>query len=446
MYNTSFCKYLTKLTVVFALFALLPIVLGSFGIASTIGSYLMSILCFFIITIVSAKLVLGENRYVRFYAIVFIVEILIGLLHYLYFVDSTYFSTNGDASGAFWHEYLSVYDAVSRLNDTRNSYGVFYWMTADEFQVTHPEIWHIISWPFYYLGNKWLNYSALNVFCCLLTSMNLVCLYLNFYPVNEDAEKKIRLWTAFFPSFLLSGTVWRDPFGIALISIGVVLTMLSRNMIEKVGSLILYGSFAFVQRTVYLFIAGVSSFWGQINRVKGTSMKLLLFVVGIFVFYYISGITSEVNSAEYNSGYINTMSFIALPIKIIFGMIGPFPWTLFPTLVERNPAFAWQLQDYLMGIFQLGFLFCIIFNWKRISFKDLDAMTVMGLGIMFSGFLTKQLHIGYVSEGLLFTLPWFFSQVNDVFNRYFRSSLSILVLLNILLLFVGNMSISSLWR
>ena len=76
MYNTSFCKYLTKLTVVFALFALLPIVLGSFGIASTIGSYLMSILCFFIITIVSAKLVLGENRYVRFYAIVFIVEIL----------------------------------------------------------------------------------------------------------------------------------------------------------------------------------------------------------------------------------------------------------------------------------------------------------------------------------------------------------------------------------
>ena len=235
MYNTSFCKYLTKLTVVFALFALLPIALGSFGIASTIGSYLMSILCFFIITIVSAKLVLGENRYVRFYAIVFIVEILIGLLHYLYFVDSTYFSTNGDASGAFWHEYLSVYDAVSRLNDTRNSYGVFYWMTADEFQVTHPEIWHIISWPFYYLGNKWLNYSALNVFCCLLTSMNLVCLYLNFYPVNEDAEKKIRLWTAFFPSFLLSGTVWRDPFGIALISVGVVLTMLSRNMIEKVA-------------------------------------------------------------------------------------------------------------------------------------------------------------------------------------------------------------------
>ena len=70
----------------------------------------------------------------------------------------------------------------------------------------------------------------------------------------------------------------------------------------------------------------------------------------------------------------------------------------------------------------------------------------MGLGIMFSGFLTKQLHIGYVSEGLLFTLPWFFSQVNDVFNRYFRYSLSILVLLNILLLFVGNMSISSLWR
>ncbi len=446
MNNVSFYRYLTKSILIFVLFALLPIAFGSLGINTTTGSYLISILCFFIITIVSAKLILGKSRYIRFYAIVFIVEILIGLLHYLYFVDSTYFSTNGDASSTFWHEYLSVYDAVGRLNDARNSYGVFYWMPADEFQVTHPEIWHIISWPFYFLGNKWLNYSALNVFCCLLTSMNLVCLYLNFYPIDRDVEKKIRLWTAFFPSFLLSGTVWRDPLGIALISVGVVFTMLSRSIIEKVGSLILYGSFAFAQRTVYLFIAGVSFFWGQISRVKSTMMKFLVFVVGVFIFYYLSKITSDVNSAEYNSGYINTMSFIALPIKIIFGMIGPFPWILFPTLVERNPAFAWQLQDYLMGIFQLGFLFCIIFNWKRISFKNLDAMTVMGLGIMLSGLLTKQLHIGYVSEGLLFTLPWFFSQVGDIYNKYFRYSLSVLVLLNILLMFVGNMSISSLWH
>lgn len=446
MNKTSFGIYFRNIAIIFTLFAILPIVLGSLGFDGTLGSYMISVLCFFLLTIVGAKLILGEKRYVRFYTIVFIFEILLGLAHYLFFVDSTYFNTKGDASGAFWHEYLSVYDAIGRLNDARNLFGVFYWMGQEEFQVTHPDIWHIISWPFYFMGNKWLNYSALNVFCCLLVSMNILYLYRSYYKTDKNTELKIRYWTAFFPSFLLSGTVWRDPMGISLISIGIVFATLSKNTLERIVSCFVFGFFAYVQRTMYLLLAMVASIWGYICRIKSKSVKILMFVTGIIALYYVLGVTSETNNEDYNSVYVNSMSFLALPIKVVFGMIGPFPWTSFPALVDQNPAFAWQLQDYLMGTFQFGYLMCLFCKWKSVSFKNLDAMTVMGLGIMASGFLTKQLHIGYISEGVLFTLPWFFSQVSSAYNKYFRYSLVILLLLNTTVLVIGNVGISSLWR
>lgn len=444
MYN-SFTIYLSKIAIIIVLFALLPVVLGSIYSNDTLGSYLISVLCFFCLTIVSAKLILGKGKYIRFYSIVFIVEIILGLIHYFYFVDCHYFATIGDPNENFWHEYLSVFNSVDRLNDLRNSVGVFYWMSQSEFQVTHAEIWHLISWPFFFLGNKWLNYSALNVFSCLLASMNILFIYNNSYFYRSSVEKQVRYWTAFFPIFLLNDTVWRDPFGIALISIAIVLTSLSRNMVEWIVSFLVFGIFSFLQRTVYLLLAGMSSIWNYVRQVKSVSAKVLLFAVG-FVTLYMLMITNDLNNEEYNSGYVNSMSFLALPIKIIFGMIGPFPWTLFPTLVERNPVFAWQLQDYLMGTFQFGYLLCIIFNWKKVSFKNLDVMTIMGLGIMLSGFLTKQLHIGYIAEGIIFTLPWFFSQFGTIYGRYFYYSLIILLALNVLLFITGNVGIASVWR
>lgn len=446
MNNTSFSLYFSKIVIILALFAVLPVVLGLFGFDGTFDSYLVSVFCFFFLTIVGAKLILGGKRYVRFYAIVFIVEILLGLAHYLFFVDSTYFNTKGDANGLFWHEHLSVYDAIGRLNEARNTFDVFYWMGQEEFQVTHPEIWHIISWPFYFIGNKWLNYSALNVFCCLLTSINILFLYRSYYKINRSVELKIRYWTAFFPSFLLSGMVWRDPMGICLISIGIVLATLSKNTLERIISCFVLGFFAFIQRTMYLLLALASTIWGYISRIKSMPVKILMLIAGMITLYYLSEITSETNSENYNSGYVNNMSFLALPIKVVFGMIGPFPWVAFPTLVENNPAFAWQLQDYLMGTFQLGFLMCLVCKWKNVSFKKLDVMTVMGLGIMISGCLTRQLHIVYISEGVLFTLPWFFSQLSSVYNKYFRYSLGILLLLNVIVLVIGKVGISSLWR
>lgn len=441
----TFSSYLLRIGIITLLYLTLPILFSDFTFGTT-SSYLASILCFYILLLCSIKLILKENKYVRFYTIAFIIQLLLGLVHYLYFVDNNYFQTNGDASGRFWHEYLSVFDALGRLHDARHNWGIFYWMDAREFQVSHPEIWHIISWPFYFLSHRWMNYAPLNTFSSLLASANIVFLYKRKSDDNEPIHNSVLFWTAFFPSFLLNDIVWRDPFGICLISVGVVLVTLSNNLASKTVSFVIIGFASFVQRTMYVLIAAVVATWEYFQKSRSAALRICYFIVGCFLLFYLSNLTDEANGSEYNAGYINAMSYLALPIKIIFGMIGPFPWTAFFRSVDSNPAFAWQLQDYLMGTFQFGYLLALIMKWKQFTFRNLNAITIMGFGIMLSGFISRQMHIGYISEGLLFTLPWFFSCIGIEYQKYLRMSFAILVILNILLFIMGNMSIASLWK
>ena len=149
---------------------------------------------------------------------------------------------------------------------------------------------------------------------------------------------------------------------------------------------------------------------------------------------------------DYAGMYLNQMSVLALPIKIIFGLIGPFPWTQFIMTFSGRLQNAYQLSDYILGIFQLGYLIAIFARWSRFSFRDLDYFSLMGFGIALTGFLSLSMHIGYIAEGIFFTLPWFFKQIGTEYRRYFMISFFILVLLNFVVVFTGSLGISNLWR
>lgn len=443
--EVTFRSYFTKILIIAGLFIVLPMMFAPMA-QTTTSSYLASVACFFLLTIISIKLILGEREYVRYYTIAFIIQLILGLVHYLYFVDSSYFRSDGITTSGFWHEYLSVYDAIERLQNARNSYGIFYVMDKYEFRVSHPEIWHIISFPFYFLQHKWLNYSPFNLFSSLIASCNIMLFYKIRFDEDKDVHKALLFWTAYFPTFLLCGNLWRDPFGVMLISVGLVLVTLSNSSLSKALSLLILCVFSFMQRTVYLVLSGVASVWGYLQKSKKSFVKFLYIILGVVLIYFLVKYTENANTEGYNSNYVNSMSFLALPMKIVLGLIGPFPWTNFFVGVASNPAFAWEVKDYVMGFFQLGYLFALIANWKRLSFKNLDAMTVMGFGIMLSGLLTRHLHIGYISEGLLFTLPWFFSQIGSEYKKYIKYSFITLLFLNIVLMAVGHLGIANLWK
>lgn len=443
----TFSSYLFKILIIAVLFIALPMLFSLVENLSTTGSFIRSCLCFFTLLIISVRLLLGKE-YVLFYSIAFISIILISTIHYLNFIDSSYFSSSGDAYGGFWHEYLTSFNEVEQLISERETGGLLYYDTTS-FHTTHYEIWWIISFPFTFLGHQWLNYAPLNAFSSLLASVNLMLVYKITYQVslgdNQSTQKLLLYSTAFFPLFILCDNFWRDAFGVAIISIGVTMVCLSRSMLGKVISTVLLATVSFLQRTTYMLIAGASVALKEVT-IKKSGYRLILVSLFLVLFFIFVNIFQEYEEADYASGYINNMSFLALPIKILFGLIGPFPWWNFGRLVSVNPSFSFQLGDYAMGVFQLGFFFSLIFCWKSVSFKNLDYAAFLGFGIALSGILTRQMHIGYIAEGILFTLPWFFSQIGSKYKRYLLISFVSLVLLNIVVILLGNLGISQFWK
>ena len=233
--------------------------------------------------------------------------------------------------------------------------------------------------------------------------------------------------------------------GVALISIGLSLITLSDNSIKKITSSVIFAFFSFIQRTVYILIAGVVTIGGELqNRQK--KVNVILIPVFIILLYFAVVYFEANESADYASGYIKYVSALAIPLKIVLGLIGPFPWSQFMLALEGHTSFAYHPADYLLGVFQLGYLICIIANFRKMSFRNLDYSTLMGFGMMISGLMTSMMHIGYIAEGLFFTLPWFFKQVGSDYRKYFILSFVFLVLLNVFVTLFGISGISSMWR
>lgn len=441
--SLSFKSYLLKIGLIVLLFIYLPI-LFSFASGSTIGAFLASSACFWLLLNISTYLILQEKKYLRYYAIAFLLQLIIGVGHYLYFVDSSYFAGNGGATTGFWHEFLTTVSSVEMIHSNWAQNGFFSMVPTEDFYMTHREIWHIIAYPFYFLGHKWLNYAPFNIYCSLFASVNIVAMYKN--KLNDNCLSYLKFWTAYFPLFVFSDWMWRDAFGILLITIGLSFLSLAKTSIEKFCAFIWLGVGSFIQRTMYLVLAGAAFGYDYIRKQRNRAVQVFTAILSIVLVYFLLQYTQEVNDESYNSGYVNSMSFIALPIKIVFGLIGPFPWIQFFDLVNKNPAFAWQLGDYVLGTFQFGYLISLIAKHKSVDFHNLDTCTVLGFGIMLSGFVTAQLHIGYIAEGLYFTLPWYFARLGSQYKRYFRISFMILIILNIVIYAIGGLSISSLWK
>ena len=443
----TFNSYLINILIIAVLFVMLPMIFGSFGDLNTTASYIRSCGVFFILTLISVYLILGK-KYIKYFSIAFFVQLLLGLAHYLFFIDPNYFSSDGSPMVLYWREYHAVYNSVERLINSRTGNSFFYF-DSSEWQVTHGEIWRIITVPFVFLGNKWLNYSPFNVFSSLLAAANLILAYdyLTFGKTGDkskDSRKLFQLSVVYFPLFLQNDTMWRDAFGVALISIGLIMILSSKSFDKKILSLILLVYLSYLLRNVYVVIAGFVFASHVINTKKASTFLYIPLIVIAFILITI--FYQSNTSDEYVGLYINKMSVLALPLKIVMGVIGPFPWINFALAFAGNVQYANQLNDYILGIFQLGFLLAIIFEWKRISFRNLDSITIMGFGIVMSGFISNAMHIGYIAEGIFFTLPWFFMQVGTKYKKHFSLSFILLLLLNVLVVAMGGAGMSNIWR
>lgn len=434
--DLTYKQYLTKLAVIVICYLTFPLGFAWCANASTLMSYLGSVVCFLLLTIVSASLFFNDRQIKRFYIISFIFLQCIGLFHFLFFIDPNYFSGKGQPNSLFWHEYLTTFDAIEKMVYGKINNGFFYLISEQEFATTHIEIYNYISMPFISLGVKWLNFAPLNTFSSLVASMNLL-LFAQRRNLDKDIQKLVMLCGAFFPLFLLSDTIWRDPFGLALISCALVLCELSEYRgIKFAFSFILLLYCGYILRIMYpvVILLGYGLYVLKKKDVGGSKYILfLLFSIACFVLF--NNISTE--NDGYAEGYTRGVTIMSLPVHLLFCIVGAFPWTTF-LAYNVTPTAAYYLSDYVQGIFVVACFWAFFSNAKTFKITSEDFATIVGFGIMLTGIVSRSSHAGYLTEGVFFALPWLFNYVGPKFPRYLKYSFLFLLIANIVAISVGG--------
>ena len=155
---------------------------------------------------------------------------------------------------------------------------------------------------------------------------------------------------------------------------------------------------------------------------------------------------SEGNNASYIEG-AGGVNYLFLPVKLIMGLVGPFPWTQYFT--TGRMVYSYQFADYFQGALNVSFIMLMIKHKSRFFQKPkFNVMNLTGLLLIFSGLATANMHSTYVSIGTLFLIPWVVdsSSWNNLKVYYLRIFSSMVLLSLIILAFFGSLGLGALWK
>ena len=417
---------------------------------TALSSFISVSFAFLLITIFSTIVLLRDTSWLWRFVSAYLIKVLIGVLHYLYFIDSNYFKTGIYKPLTF--EFDSALNFIISSKIDKVQWGIFNFNSFG-LRANHQELISIISIPFVFFGDYFLSISPINAFFSLLISMNIILISKYIFSYDKKTIRYIGLITAYFPLTLISSYLFRDIVGMALMTFGLVLVLFSKKAMIQYVMLIVAAYLFYMQRIVYpailLFAYIFTILLSQKFKSQALDLfyKYIIFIFTIILIYY----TVDFANNEVNRGYagvVFNMNILYLPIKLLVGIIGPFPWNQFLTYTNV-PAAAYQLQDYLQGTFNLSIIFILIKNNRKYIHKDqFNLLNITGILLMLSGLLGTFMHTTYVAAGVIFLVPWVFSKINlsNFRNIYFITFLVLIGLNFLVILFFGNLGIGSLWK
>lgn len=412
-------------------------------------SLITSSIIFLLATVIATRILFQENKWIKFFTLAYLIKVFIGLGHYLYFIDGSYFKGSGEYKSITF-EYESVFRGICEFAKLKLEKGLFYF-NANAIEATHPEILSFISIPFMFFGEFVLSISPINAFFSLLISINIILISKYKYKFSDEKLKYIALVTAYFPLTLIPSLLWRDVIGMSIMSIGITMISLSRQSLFQYFLVICVCYLFYLQRTVYPILLALAYVTDIVfnKPYRSTSYQkiykfitLLLISASLPVIYQLGNTDSNIAMA---SGILN-FNPLFLPIKFVLGLIGPFPWTNF-LLYKLIPANAYHLQDFLQGMFNISFVI-IMFKYKFFKARNISLLNIIGIFLILSGLLNSYMHMPYVSFGFIFLIPWLFYTIKlNKFKSIYKLVFIGMIVLNLLVIqILGNLGISSIWR
>lgn len=407
---------------------------------NALNSFIKETIAFFLLTVFTAKFLLKDRKLLFFFSIAYLVKVGIGVWHYLTFMDPTYFSGVGETN-LMHHEYEAVINFLQDAASEKKWFGLFH-LKLDGY-VTHQEILSIMAIPFHFFGVKMLGISPINSFFSLFAAMNV---YLVAKPYFSDSHKNkcLLLLLAYFPATLLTDIFFRDIVGWCFMSIGLTMMCFSRTSLEKIISMLLAIPLFYLQRNGYIIIPILLLLadFVFISKKKNFLLKIIAVLIALITLPIVYRMASNESTETYVQGATSWPIYL-LPIKIVVGLIGPFPWTNF-LMYKAIPYISFYLGDYVTAIFNIGVLIVVIKRWKTYLNNPITLPTIMGVILLLMGIMNKYMHMTYISVGVFFLIPWIAQSVEPkMIKKHLWIAFSLLVLLNLCVTVLGVSGMAS---
>lgn len=332
--------------------------------------------------------------------LVFIVKIVIGVGHYLYFFEPDYFT---QPLGYFpWiYDYGQLPESMQNISASWRMYG-FGEVPRTQF-VEKSWILAVYHALLSYLnGDNFLNFVPWASFHTLLVGFLVTSLALQRGATPRQATAAFIL-AGLQPLFLYTDLPQRDIVGQFFVVLAVYLLV---HSLEKNRRLLLVLPVALVlvyaQRWAYPFVILIYVLIANVLAKRRTMVVLMssIIVVGWLV---AGSLVNELTLDNY-SGELPTTSISRIPAAFLVGVIGPFPW---PQVFEVEDAFVHLppsfLQAWLGVVIWLIVLPRLFRQWR--TDKTVDNLTLASILFALSGMLTMATHTGYIHIATVLLLP-----------------------------------------
>jgi hypothetical protein len=344
------------------------------------------------------------RRLGRFFTVlvllVFLIKIVIGVGHYLYFFEPNYFNQplgffpwsydfgilpeGMQNISAFWHMYGFVDVPRVPLADKA-------WILA---------VYHALL--YYLSGDRFLNFVPWAAFHTLLVGFLVTSLALQRGATRRQATAAFVL-AGLQPFFLYSDLPQRDMVGQFFVVLAVYLVV---HTLNRTSHLMLILPFALILvyalRSTYPYVILIYIFLVYLMAKRRTRVALALLCILVVAWLAVGTLATDLTLGNYSK--LPTTSISHLPAAILAGIIGPFPWT---QVFEIQDAFIHLPPSFLQA--WLGVVIWLIV-WPRLrrqwrAFRTVDELALISFLFAFSGVLTAATHTSYIHVATVLLLP-----------------------------------------
>ncbi len=343
-------------------------------------------------------------------AAAFIVRLSVGIVHYLLLIHPGYFE---DPAG---YTYLWDFEWMHEsMIVTRN-----FWL--DNSLLSPLPDWYL-EWNknayllayagilYYFCGVLPLNMTFWNTLHILYSAALISHLATRCGASRKQAMVALIL-VAFEPFGFISSHMARDSLGQFALVLGFYLLMICR---DRLGLLILVTPLAsflgYSYRQPYLIAMSVTAVYVYTVRRFKSIFSGVAAIAGVVVSMLVATVLfSSVADQLYVLAFERfedssnmELSLLAFPIRVIRGMIGPWPWYQL-WLVEN---WEFMLPNFLQHVLNLGIYVVLVKMGLERSHTPgpVDPGVILGLLLFFIGVQATGIHSPYVSVGTVFFLP-----------------------------------------